>query len=423
MRFGKYGYSAIGIVKGMNEMSRGEPREQYERTYVLLPPQAGAEWAKAVIDGAWERRRYTVGGSADDAGIGDLDYRRIIAVNPDRWSGDLFAFFRDHYSGVGVVTIDADTPSTLAQMLAEMDDDDGPEPALGLRVGINDPDNQGAGYWLRGNAPHSLLYVPLGIGEHARTLDFSAEAQAGARVVVNLRWGWSTDCGGSGTFPPQAETEAFVRACQQTIAQSAGVWGWTIGNEANNPREWPQNERVLPDDAARVYNWVRNGAQGVNLAPSSIDPYNATLMCCREYFRYLWALIDDAEFADLHGYIRGPNPALVNSDARFSDAPLQWQYLNYWGCCETLAAELPPGLPVIVSEFNHIWKTNEVVGDCGWVTDSRARHIILAAYNRAADTSTRNPVTAVCVYRWRGNDWAICENQWALDAIAQLGRA
>ena len=64
---------------------RGLPRVQYARTYVLLPPDAGAEWARAVVDAIWDKARYTIGGSADDAGIGSLDDKTVIIINPHKW--------------------------------------------------------------------------------------------------------------------------------------------------------------------------------------------------------------------------------------------------------------------------------------------------------------------------------------------------
>jgi hypothetical protein len=96
---------------------RGKPRVPYARTYVLLPPNANAAWAHAVVDAAWDAHRFTIGGSADDAGIGDLDFRRIIAVNPAAWGDDLFAFFVTYYSGVSYVPVNADTPQELATQL------------------------------------------------------------------------------------------------------------------------------------------------------------------------------------------------------------------------------------------------------------------------------------------------------------------
>jgi len=96
---------------------RGAPRTQYRRTYVLLPPNAGEEWALAVVDGAWDAKRYTVGGSADDAGIGDLDVREVLAVNPVGWAGDLAKFFATHYPGVRYESITASSPDDLRSKL------------------------------------------------------------------------------------------------------------------------------------------------------------------------------------------------------------------------------------------------------------------------------------------------------------------
>jgi len=108
---------------------RGAPRVQYPRTYVLLPPGAGQEWVLAVVDATWDEHRYTVGSSADDAGIGNLDTRRVIAVNPQEWPSDLWAFFAEHYPGVEYVPIEADTPEVLRQILAG----DEPDVALSQR--------------------------------------------------------------------------------------------------------------------------------------------------------------------------------------------------------------------------------------------------------------------------------------------------
>jgi hypothetical protein len=100
--------------------AKGEPREQYKRVYVLLPPGAGREWARAVVDATWDAHRYTVGSSADDAGIGDLDGRVVLAVNPSGWPSDLESFFETHYAGVTYRAVQADSPQALRARLSQM---------------------------------------------------------------------------------------------------------------------------------------------------------------------------------------------------------------------------------------------------------------------------------------------------------------
>lgn len=107
---------------GLEEPVWGLPREPYARTYVLLPPGAGREWVEAILDsGAWDRRRWTIGGSADDAGIGALEDKTVIAVNPAAWPGDLEAFFRTYYPRTRYIAIEAGSPEELRRRLEEME--------------------------------------------------------------------------------------------------------------------------------------------------------------------------------------------------------------------------------------------------------------------------------------------------------------
>lgn len=96
------------------------PREDYARTYLLLPPGAGDEWLQAALDsGAWNKYHWTIGGSADDAGGGPTQ-RKVIAVNPQSWPSDLKAFFDAFYPGVDYVAIAAQTPEDLRRILSRM---------------------------------------------------------------------------------------------------------------------------------------------------------------------------------------------------------------------------------------------------------------------------------------------------------------
>jgi hypothetical protein len=111
---------SFDYVRFSTAQSRGRPREQYERAYVLLPPEADATWARAVVQATWNERRWTVGSSADDAGIGDLNSRSVLAVNPALWPNDLEAFFQEHYPGVFYLGVEADSPVALREHLSAM---------------------------------------------------------------------------------------------------------------------------------------------------------------------------------------------------------------------------------------------------------------------------------------------------------------
>jgi hypothetical protein len=113
--------SADVAVQPKPPQVRGWPREQYARTYVLLPPGAGLDWVQAILDsGAWDRRRWTIGGSADDAGIGALEDKTVIGVNPGGWPSDLAAFFQQYYPGTRYVPLTAANPEELKRKLQQM---------------------------------------------------------------------------------------------------------------------------------------------------------------------------------------------------------------------------------------------------------------------------------------------------------------
>jgi hypothetical protein len=99
---------------------RGQPREQYSRTYVLLPPTAAdPAWVEAVAEATWRERRFTIGASADDAGIGNLHARLVVAVNPQGWgvAPPIDQWFARHYPGVAYVSLRASSPAELAALL------------------------------------------------------------------------------------------------------------------------------------------------------------------------------------------------------------------------------------------------------------------------------------------------------------------
>jgi hypothetical protein len=65
------------------------------------------------VDATWDDFRFTIGSSADDAGIGELDDRVVLAVNPSGWPSDLQAFYEHYYPGVKYAEVQAGTAAGL----------------------------------------------------------------------------------------------------------------------------------------------------------------------------------------------------------------------------------------------------------------------------------------------------------------------
>lgn len=79
---------------------RGAPRIPYARTYILLPKNIATELLQVAVKVAQEYHA-TVGFSPDDAGIGDLNLRRVICVNPEQILTGLDQVWYDvYYPGV-----------------------------------------------------------------------------------------------------------------------------------------------------------------------------------------------------------------------------------------------------------------------------------------------------------------------------------
>jgi len=276
-------------------------------------------------------------------------------------------------------------------------------------VGFNDyPGDTGtAADWLEANGKQGLIVRPIFLGGAGSALDFSA--QNSQKVIVNLRYSWSTDQGGAGTLPLPGtpEWQEFVDAAIYTINNSINVWGWEIGNEYNNEREFPATGNLTPHAVVQTYNAIRAGCPGKRMSPGALDPFNAIAGDPRNWLEAVYNGITGVEFVTAHGYIRGPDANLVGSTAKFGDDPLRWQYLNYPGCITELLKALPQeykSLPVYVTEFNHLWRTVEP--DWGWVSDARATAVVEAAIDAAAI----NGLSGVALYRWAGDEWTLEHN-------------
>ena len=109
----------IRVSREVQIVPSGRPRLDFTRTYVLLPPTATEEWAASAAKGSFEGR-YTVGFSADDAGVGDVSERIVIGVNPHHWPETLTgAWYQQHYPGTKFVPVVANSPADLESWLRD----------------------------------------------------------------------------------------------------------------------------------------------------------------------------------------------------------------------------------------------------------------------------------------------------------------
>jgi hypothetical protein len=90
---------------------------------VLLPPTADRKWLLAAAQGSYDGR-YTIGFSADDAGVGELAGRHVLAVNPHHWPEPLTAaWFHKNYPGTHFTAVVATTPEDLENWLNNWTED------------------------------------------------------------------------------------------------------------------------------------------------------------------------------------------------------------------------------------------------------------------------------------------------------------
>ena len=109
----------IQAAREVQIVPSGAPRLDYRRTYVLLPPTADEQWFAAAARGSFAGR-YTVGFSVDDAGVGEVRERHVIAVNPHHWPETLTsAWYVHHYPGTTFAAVVANSPADLEGWLRD----------------------------------------------------------------------------------------------------------------------------------------------------------------------------------------------------------------------------------------------------------------------------------------------------------------
>lgn len=109
----------LQVARDVQLVPSDASRLDYKRVYVLLPPTADAHWFAAAAKGGFHGR-FTIGFSADDAGMGDVQDKHVLAVNPHHWPNVLTAaWFQRHYPGVRFTAVVANRPDDLEAWLRD----------------------------------------------------------------------------------------------------------------------------------------------------------------------------------------------------------------------------------------------------------------------------------------------------------------
>ncbi len=224
----------------------------------------------------------------------------------------------------------------------------------------------------------------------------------------------NNDYGGTGTIPTTDQYGVFAANCAQWVGNSRGCLIWVIGNEQNNPREWPgwhdgldacsHAMQITPEQYADCFNRVRSAIKQVNpkamVVPGALDCFQGPCMSSMEYFNRMLAKIDDLDGFALHCYTNGYTPDLVTSLGTFGNDPLTWQYYNF-RAFTTYLDQIPEkwrGKPVFVTE-------TDAHGADPWHGDGNGW--VPAAYgeiDRWNNQPHSQQIRSAILYRWSTDD-------------------
>jgi hypothetical protein len=241
-------------------------------------------------------------------------------------------------------------------------------------------------------------------------MNYEDWSRSGYGVIARL----NNDYGGSGTIPTPDLYDAFADQCKRWVANSKGNLIWVIGNEMNNPREWPNqdpfnpgnnpNAAIIPENYAACFNKVRAAIKSVQpraiVVPGALDPFQGPWMSCLDYWNRMMAAITDLDAIALHCYTNGYTPDLVTSLDTFQNDPLRWQYFHFRAYSTFLDA-VPPRhrlKPVYITETDPTGAQPWSGGQNGWV---QAAYGEIERWNWQAQSQQ---IQTLILYRWSRDD-------------------
>jgi hypothetical protein len=386
------GWSLERIEEPAPIEGRGAPRVQYSRVYNVARQDVTRERWLEIAEMAYDGGLQTLGGSHDDAGIGDLDERRAVAwdVQSREEREELRAFFERWYPGVELV-FDGGDP----------DPGPDPEPLAGplLTVHVQTDVTGLPGFiaqaqpaWVKlvGNAelaqtikqisPETQVLYRHHIDHQAPYLEHPDPAEA-ARSFLDRFWGAieanPIDCvEGLNETIATGDTDGIMRAVAFEVALSSEVArrgdasACLLNTAIGNPAHGLETELLLPAAEAAV----RNGHY-IGYHPYFPARPGYTEQWLREegLHHHLRALLSwDPVFTAAGYHVRylfteaGACGAAVRHDGR----PGGYNFLAGWRHSQTLNADWQAYLGFLLDFQGQVTEWNAQNGD-------RARAIML----------------------------------------------
>ena len=274
-------------------------------------------------------------------------------------------------------------------------------------------------------------------------------ANDGFGILARLNHGY----GSSGTIPKPHQYDDFARTCAAFVKRSidphnpkGGCHIWIIGNEMNNPREYPGNHEgvgghaITPESYAdcfnRVYRAIKKiyastpglSASDGTVVMGAVDPYNAIAGCNGNWFVRALRRIKTLDGIALHAYTHGTAPGLITdrktfgqehlAPKRFPSKKLTWQYYNFYAY-RTFMDLIPAkwrDVPVFITETDQVQREWANINS-GWVKR------MYAEVNRWNSDPNRQKIRCALLFRWEAHDgWQIKDKKNVLQDLEEAAR-